>query len=646
MVASDGGLHNTAQAFGLLLLGLMLHHGLLRAARLPWSEWPHFQARLRVPTLLPIFLGTLFLLARGNDTLAPLLRGLTPFLHYSLVMTAVELVLTPLFEGPRSLRLPESVGSTLRLTLWFGLLLLPVLLVAQVPVFDPVFQERAAATAFLWLALHLIYVYLVKWMPWRHPLALALRQRLRLGLYVLLLCTVAWFAMLHFETVRPGDVALTYARALLVMVMGGLAFEAVLVSLFDYYFPLLRRWDVPTLFRDLARGLGYLALVAIVMVSVFKKDPGSLLLGSAVLSVALGFALQETLGNFFAGLALRLARPYTLGDRIEFASLTGNVQKIDWRSTALSTNQGDLLIVPNSKLAQETIINHSSPTSVTGRYIEVGAHYRHAPNVVKQVLLNAAASVPECLSEPSPEVYVLNFSDSAVTYRLRFFIDDFSQRYRYDSKMREAIWYHFHREGVEIPFPSRVLYQGEHRGGVDLEREVSSLLDQVEWLALLDESHLALLRRRARYEVYAAGEKVCVQGHPGESLYIIRRGRLQVTAQDEQGNQFLSAEMRSGQYFGEMALLTGEPRSATVTALTDAELLRLRKEDLRTIFLENPQVEEVVSQKLAERKLKTDLARQEAQEASDNRANSSGTVEGLQVLSQQILAKIRNFFSY
>ena len=380
--------------------------------------------------------------------------------------------------------------------------------------------------------------------------------------------------------------------------------------------------------------------------TVFKKDPGSLLLGSAVLSVGLGFALQETLGNFFAGLALRLARPYTLGDRLELMGVSGNVHKIDWRSTALINNQGDVLIIPNSKVAQEALTNHSAPTGVTGRFIEAGVHYRHPPNVTKKHILEACSAIPEVLRDPAPEVYLLSFAEYEIIYRLRYFIHDFSERYRIDSKVREAIWYRFKREEIEFPFPIRTVHHAAPETGVDVEREVRGLLDSVDFFKILNEEELASLRRRARYEIYAAGEKICVQGEPGDTFYIIRKGRLEVTAKDADGNVFLSAEMRSGQYFGEMALLTGEPRSATVTALSDAELLRLRKEDLRAIFKENPRVEETISEVLADRKLKTDQARQEAQEERSSRGPSAVNGEGLHQLSKQILAKIRDFFSY
>jgi len=636
----------SVQALGVLLLGIALHHLLLRKLTLPWKSWSRFQMRLRVPSLIPIFTGALLHLAHGVEELKPFERGLELFLYYGILVTLLEAMLSPFVDGSEESRLPDNLQTWLRVMLYGGTAAIFTALVCGVPLFDPEFQIRLGSVLVLWLSLHLSYTYLVKWLPWQHPLTLALRQRLRVLLYVLLMAVVVYFGLLHFGVYQSEDHHLAYGRAAIMVIVGTLIFEGMLVSLFDYYFPLIRHWDVPTLFRDLARGLGYLAILGIVMVTVFEKDPSSLLLGSAVLSVALGFALQETLGNFFAGLALRLARPYTLGDRIEVGTVTGNVHKIDWRSTAMMNNQGDLLILPNAKLAQETIINHSSPTSVTGRFIEVGVHYRHPPNQVKKLLLESCASVREALREPEPEIYLLNFADSAINYRLRFFIHDFSERYRIDSKVREAIWYHFHREGVEIPFPIRTIYHAAPETGVDVDREMRSLIDSVDFFKVLDEETLAVLRRRARYEIYAAGEKVCVQGQPGDTFYIIRRGRLQVTAVDQDGEQFLSAEMRAGQYFGEMALLTGEPRSATVTSMTDAELLRLRKEDLRAIFTSNHQAEEMISEVLAERKMKTDQARQEAQEERSSRGPVSAAGEGLHVLSKQILAKIRDFFSY
>lgn len=634
------------QSFGILLLGLTLHYLLLRKVQLPWSSWKRFQARLRVPSLVPVFLGALLHLSQAIPKFQAYSHALELFLYYGLLVTLIEAMLTPLMDGPQGSALPDSLQIWLRVVLYGGLAVVPIALVAGVPLQDTQFQARLGGIMVLYLSLHLSYTYLVKWLPWHHPLTLALRQRLRFGLYVLLLALVGYFAVLDFGIFPPDDPRIDYIQAAIFVILGTLSFEGLLVTLFDYYFPLQRQWDVPTLFRDLARGLGYIAIFAITMVVVFHKDPSSLLLGSAVLSVALGFALQETLGNFFAGLALRLARPYTLGDRIELMNVSGNVYKIDWRSTALTNNQGDMLIFPNSKLAQETINNHSSPTSITGRFIEVGTHYRHPPNDVKRVVLEACASVPEALREPLPEVYLMNFGDFDVQYRLRYFIHDFAERFRIDSKVREAIWYHFLREGIEIPFPIRTIHHAEAETGVDLDREVRSLLDSVDFFKVLGEDELAVLRRRARYELYAADEKVCIQGQPGDTFYIIRRGRLQVTAVDQDGNVFLSREMRSGDYFGEMALLTGEPRSATVTALTDAELLRLRKEDLRAIFMENSQVEEMISRVLAERRLLTDQARQEAEEERSTRGPIAAVNEGIQVLSQQILAKIRDFFSY
>lgn len=634
------------QSLGVLLVGLVMHYLVLSKLQLPWKSWSRFQGRLRVPSLIPVFLSAVLFLTQNLPILSAYSRGVELFLYFGLLITLIEAMLSPLLDGPEGGPLHDSALIWIRVFGYGALLCVPIAILAGVPLFEAEFRAKLSSVFVLYLSLHLSYHYLVKWLPWQHPLTLALRQRLRLPLFLLMLASVGYFALIDFEVFAKDAKELEYARAVLVVILASLLFEGLLVSLFDYYFALIRRWDIPTLFHDLARGIGYLAILALTMVTVFEKDPSSLLLGSAVLSVALGFALQETLGNFFAGLALRLARPYSLGDRVEVMGFSGNVFKIDWRSTAMVNNHGDMLIFPNSKLAQEAINNHSSPTGVTGRYVDVGVHYRHPPNLVKKLILEACQSVPEALREPTPEVYLMNFADSSINYRLRYFIHDFAERFRIDSKVREAIWYRFHREDVEIPFPIRTIHHAAPEQGVDVEREVRSLLDKVDFFKVLAEDQLAVLRRRARHEIYAAGEKVCVQGQPGDTFYIIRSGRLKVTAVDQDGEVFLSAEMKPGQYFGEMALLTGEPRSATVSAQTDTELLRLRKEDLRAIFMENPQVEEMISEVLAERKLKTDQARQEAAEERSSRGASLVGQEGLNLLSKQILAKIRDFFSY
>lgn len=647
-IADEGAvLESGGEALAILLLGMVVFHLLFRQQNEPFPRWKQISSRLRYPSLVLVFTLPAYWLCYHIENLLDWFFVARAAVNCNLALITGELFLALLLDGPDGPRVNNRLQKIIRLPLYLGALLVVLSVASGLPLFEIEFQTRMLAVLMLYGALHLSHAYLFRFLPWRHALSLALRDRLNLWAYGLLVATVIYFASLHLRIWAPHSAQIGYLKAALGFILGSSLSEAALVFSFDYYFPAIRQIMVPQLFRDLARGVAFLLVMAFTAVVFLHKDPSSLLVGSAVLSVAIGFALQETLGNFFAGLALRLAHPYSLGDRVEIMQYTGSVQKIDWRSTAILNNQGDLIIIPNSKLAQEAMINHSSPSTATGRFIELGLHYRHAPNHCIEVLLEAVKSVPEVLPVPVPEIYVLNFAESALNYRVRFFIDDFAERFRIDSKVREAIWYHTHRANLEIPFPIRNIYHLEPSHGPDLAREVRSLLDTVDFFSILGQEDLEQLAKRASLQMFAKGEMVCVQGQPGDCFYIIKSGLLTVRAVDAQGTVFLSVEMKPGQYFGEMALLTGEPRSASVEASTQAELLRLGKEDLRHLFRLNSQVETMISKRLAERQLSTTQAMVEAEEERLAKSIQSNTGdERVEQLTQQFLRKIRDFFSY
>ena len=427
--------------------------------------------------------------------------------------------------------------------------------------------------------------------------------------------------------------------------------EAIIASVFDFYFPVVKRAEIPTFFRDLVRGLVFIGLFLAFMGLVLKRDLNSLLVGSAVITVSIGFALQETLGNFFAGLALRLSRPYALGDDVLVGQVSGRVDKIDWRQTSILTWTGDHVNLPNSLVAKEGITNYSSPTTLHARDLRVGLHYRHPPNQVIEAILGVLAEVEEVRKTPAPEVHLLDFQDSAVLYRIRMWIEDYPQRWNIETKVRSGLWYAFRRERLEIPYPTRTIVHAptaqEYVYGNESDPQVLPFLSSVDFLEALGPESLEILCRSARFRLFAAGEKICRQGQPGDSFYIIRSGRVGVEVADAQGEVFLRNEMAVGNYFGEMALLTGEPRSATVYALTDAELLMVDKAGLRDVIVANPEVEEVISKVLARRQLRTEKAREEAEGARVAKGESgAGQTGRLEQLSEQLLRKIQAFFSY
>jgi len=151
-----------------------------------------------------------------------------------------------------------------------------------------------------------------------------------------------------------------------------------------------------------------------------------LLATSAVGAVVLGFALQDTLGNLFAGLAIQIEKPFRVGHWIQISEREGQVHEITWRATKLRTKAGQFLIVPNSVIAKDPILNFSEPTVPTRVEVEVGASYGSPPNAVKRALLEAIANAPLVMRSPEPQVAIKAFGGSAIEYLAQFWIEDYA----------------------------------------------------------------------------------------------------------------------------------------------------------------------------------------------------------------------------
>jgi small-conductance mechanosensitive channel len=224
---------------------------------------------------------------------------------------------------------------------------------------------------------------------------------------------------------------------------------------FDLLLPRLHV-QIPSLVSDL---LQLSVVVLMVMTILYQRglDPLSLVTTSAVLTAVIGLALQSTLTNVFAGLALHTDRTLGIGDWVQAGEMIGRIHEIKWRSTSLWTEDGDLVIVPNSRLLDSEVQNLSRPDDVHRMWVKVGLHYRHPPNEVKRILLTVVQDTPGVRSTPTPDCVLIDFADSAIIYALRYWISDFTHHTTIASEVRTQIWYAAQREGLEIPFPIRTL---------------------------------------------------------------------------------------------------------------------------------------------------------------------------------------------
>ncbi len=321
---------------------------------------------------------------------------------------------------------------------------------------------------------------------------------------------------------------------------------------------------------------------------------------SAVGAVVIGFALQDTLGNTFAGLALQMEKPFKVGDWIQVGSYDGQVTEITWRATTLRTRDDDAITVPNNIVSKEAILNFSRPVPHTMLHVEVGVSYDAPPNRVRAVVFEALKDAKYVLGTPAPSVLVSAFGESGVNYRVEFWIDDPSLDDEARDEVLSAIYYALRRANMEIPYPIRVEYQRESVPVtlVPVERRREEIA-RVDIFAPLSAEAKVRLADASSERLFGGGQTIVREGQAGESMFVVVSGRVRVTL-GSRTNEV--ATIGPGGYFGEMSLLTGEPRTATVSAIDDCLLLEITADDFRTIALADPLVVERIGLAVAERR--------------------------------------------
>ena len=348
----------------------------------------------------------------------------------------------------------------------------------------------------------------------------------------------------------------------------------------------LRSNKVPEHFPTIVQDAIIVTLFAFVSVIVLREK---VFATSAVGAVVIGFALQDTLGNAFSGLAIQIEKPFRVGQWIRVGEFEGCVEEITWRATKLRTKASTFVVVPNNVISKEAILNYSEPVLPTRVFVEVGATYNRPPNEVKAAIREAIRNAPLALAEPKPDVLLFGFDSSSITYRGRFWVEDFARDEVAKDQVRTNIYYTFMRHGIEIPYPIQVEYSRQEDDERPAER-VNRFADALRHVAIF--SPLGEIERRelaacGEEHLYAAGEVIVRQDEPGDSMFVICKGRVRVLL--EPGKTEV-AQLDAGGFFGEMSMLTGDPRTATVSAITDCVVMELTVDAFRRFVLEQPGV--------------------------------------------------------
>ena len=402
-----------------------------------------------------------------------------------------------------------------------------------------------------------------------------------------------------------------------------------------------RRVIVPKLLRDLAATVLVLIAVLLVTEFVYGKEPGALIAASGVVAVVLGFALQNLLGDVIAGIALNIEKPFAVGDWIQVGATDGEVTEINWRATRIRTRDNNYLIVPNGTITKQEITNFHFPSRVHALKAQVGVEYGAAPNEVKTVLRQSTAETPGVTARMEPRVRLIQFGDSSITYEIKFWIEDAAARDDVLSDVKSNVWYALRRARMSIPFPIRDVFMHQAPPADSEEQRRRSIalraLRAVELFKALSDPQIAELTERGLVLRFGRAETIIHRGQAGDSFFVILSGQASVRLAHDNGEEFVAGTLKTGDFFGELSLLTGAPRGATVVADTDVRVIEINKAAIEPVLESNPGIVESLSRHLAERQMANE-GYFKTQRAASETANTR------ERYAMGILRNIRDFF--
>jgi small-conductance mechanosensitive channel/CRP-like cAMP-binding protein len=392
--------------------------------------------------------------------------------------------------------------------------------------------------------------------------------------------------------------------------------------------------------------------VAAVVISLrhLGFELSSILATSALLSTVTAFSLQGTLANVVGGLALQIDDSIRVGDWVQLESgKQGRVREIRWRFTVLETRDWDTLIVPNATILGSTvaILGKRDGKPLQHRmWVYFNVDFRWSPADVIEAVNKGlqAAPIEGVALDPQPHAICYDFArdgrDSFAYYAVRYWLTDLARDDPTSSRVRERIFTALKRAAIPLAMPAAHLWveqdaeNRERRKRKESERRQAAL-DAVEFLRTLREEERTHVADRLKYALFAPGETITKQGAVAHWLYIIVSGAAEVRVNID-GTDKAVAKVEAPGFVGEMGLMTGAPRTATVVALTEVECYRLDKEAFNQIVVGRPEITQEIGRVLAARHVGLQAVRDDLDGDAKQRA--------LDLEHRRLVEKIRRFF--
>jgi len=399
--------------------------------------------------------------------------------------------------------------------------------------------------------------------------------------------------------------------------------------------------------RDLLIAFAYI-VVAISLLSRSGVDLTGIVATSAIITAVIGFSLQDTLGNIMGGMALQMERSIVVGDWIRVDEQEGRVVEIRWRQTSIETRNWDTVVIPNSVLMKGHVVllgRRLGEPRQHRQWVYFNVDFRYAPTDIVEAVETALRAEPiqNVASEPAPHCLALDFKESYITYAARYWLTDLALNDPTDSVVRSRLYFALRRAGIPLSIPAQSIFiteDDEERRQRKHDKEIghrAESLSRAEIFHTLTDEERQTVAGRLIVAPFARGEAMTQQGAEAHWLYIMTEGEAEVRVEVDGDLSKEVAMLHAGDFFGEMGLMTGQPRAATVIAQTNVECYRLDKKSFADILKRRPEIAEDISHVLARRRVELEAVR--------DGLNEEAKLKLMSHTQNDLLRRIRDFFT-
>ena len=377
-----------------------------------------------------------------------------------------------------------------------------------------------------------------------------------------------------------------------------------------------------------------LAIIAfgIIMVTVFNIPVSGVMTTSGVFIAIVGFALRNMISDLFTGIALGIERPFGYGDWIQLNDGTvGRVVEMNWRSTRLLTREEISVVIPNSELALTTFKNYSKPERAWRDEFDILLSHSVTAHQAERILLSAVSQVPEitAVNKP-PEIRITEYNENGTIWQVRFWVPDYASMSRLRYEVQKAVLRNMHYAGLDIP-PERVLVQAPTEEDSDTR---FTFLRGVDLFDELSDDEIRKLMANMNERLHLRDESIVREGDAGDSLFIVKEGLLDVNIGTD-GESITVAHLVPGSFFGEMSLLTGDPRHATVITHVDSVVYEIKQQDFEVILRARPEIARTLSEVLTERQSRNRISQQQSTAVIESENSLMERILGFFSLNQE-----------